>query len=95
MTEVPELKLNAWYLDDGTLAGRRADLQKAVDIILREGPARGLYLSTANTVLPPLLPKSTVWSPNNISDCDDPLDRGIPRVEAPGIVLLGTPIGDL
>ena len=90
-TEVPGLKVNAWYLDDGTLA----DLQKAVDIILREGPARGLHLSTANTVLPPLLPKSTVWSPYDISDSDDPLDRGIPRVMDPGIVLLGSPIGDL
>ena len=93
-TEVPGLKVNAWYLDDGTLAGTMADLQKAVDIILREGPARGLHLSTANTVLPPLLPKSTVWSPYD-SDSDDPLDRGIPRVMDPGIVLLGSPIGDL
>ena len=92
--EVPDLKLQVWYLDDGTIIGKKEDLQKAVDIILREGPARGLFLSTANTVHPPLLPKSTVWSPNNTSTSDDPLERGIPLIKDSGIVLLGTPVGD-
>ena len=92
--EVPDLKLQVWYLDDGTLIGTKADLQKAVDIILREGPARGLFLSTANTVHFPLMPKSTIWSPNNISTSNDPLERGIPLIKDSGIVLLGTPIGD-
>ena len=63
--EVHGLKMNAWYLDDGVLAGRKEDLQAAVDIILREGPARGLVLSTANTVTPPQLPKSTVRCPSS------------------------------
>ena len=93
--EVPDLKLQVWYLDDGTLIGTKADLQKAVDIILREGPARGLFLSTANTVHFPLMPKSTIWSPNNISTSNDPLEKGIPLIKDSGIVLLGTPIGDI
>ena len=95
--EVPSLKMNAWYLDDGALVGSKEDLQKAVDIILREGPPRGLHLSTANTVSPPQLPKSTVWYPNNPTGpgCEDPLGRGIPRITEPGIVFLGTPIGSL
>ena len=36
--EVPDLDVNAWYLDDGDLAGTKEQLQQAVDILLREGP---------------------------------------------------------
>ena len=54
------LKLNSWYLDDGSLGGKKEQLQEAVDIILKGGPARGLFLSTAGTVAPPSQPKSTV-----------------------------------
>jgi hypothetical protein len=45
------------------MAGRKSQLQKAMDIILKYGPARGLYLSTARTVSPSGKPKSTVWCP--------------------------------
>ena len=38
--EVPSLLINAWYLDDGVLVGKQAELQKVIDILLREGPAR-------------------------------------------------------
>ena len=89
--EVPDLDINAWYLDDGTLVGKKDDLRRAVDIIIEQGPARGLYLSTATTAP---LPKSTIWNPANTStDNDDPLDRGIPRIQQAGIILLGTPVG--
>ena len=87
------LKLNTWYLDDGSLGGNKRQLQGAVDIILQEGPARGLFLSTARTVPPQAKPKSTVWSPCGVNLQDDPLDRGIPRVKEEGIILLGSPIG--
>ena len=89
--EVPGLKINAW-----NLAGSKAELHEAVDIIFREGPPpRGLFLLTARTVSPPQIPKSTVWCPSSILGSEDPLERGIPRIQEKGIVFLGTPIGDL
>ena len=92
--ECPDLRINAWYLDDGLLAGKKEDLQRAVDILLEDGPPRGLFLSTAATVAPTLQPKSSIWCPSNPMGPDDPLARGIPMVRENGITLLGTPIGD-
>ena len=93
---VPALDLNAWYLDDGTLVGTKKDLRQAVEIFRREGPARGLHLSTSVTVLPPALPKSTVWCPTGYSSLEaDPLQCGIPSIVESGIILLGSPVGDL
>ena len=58
-----------------------------VDIVRREGPRRGLYLSTAKD-------KSTVWSASCLGPGNpDPLQRGIPRVEDSGVILLGSPVG--
>ena len=42
--EVPNLLINGWFLDDGTLAGRLADLTRASEILIQGGPARGLIL---------------------------------------------------
>ena len=89
--ESADLALNLWFFDDGTLAMKKEDIQRAVGIILEMGPPRGLFLSTARTIPPPLLPKLTVWSPSNTMTNDDPLERDIPRVEEASIVLLGTP----
>ena len=78
--EVPGLKINTWYLDDGVLAGSKAELHEAVDIISREGPPRGLFLSTVRTVSPAQIPKSTVWCPSSILGSEDPLEReGYPK----------------
>ena len=90
---VPNLLANEWYLDDGVVAGKKEELQQVVDIVLEFGPARGLHLSTATTVPPPGKAKSTVWCPYSTNDQPDPLERGIPRVEEEGIILLGCPIG--
>ena len=93
--EVPELEVNAWLHDDGTLVGTNKQLQRAVDVILQDGPARGLYLSTAATVRAPAKPKSTVWCPRgSTSQETDPIQRGIKVMEVPGIILLGSPLGD-
>ena len=56
--EVPDLLLNGWYLDDGTIVGKLEDIKKAVSIIRQDGPARGLFLSTEATSP---RPKSTMW----------------------------------
>ena len=91
--QIPGLKLNSWYLDDGSVAGNKERVQKVIDILLEHGPPRGLQLSTALTVTPPSKAKSTVWCPNSTNNHPDPLERGIPRVEEEGIILLGCPIG--
>ena len=46
--EVPTLRTNAWFLDDGLLAGQRVEVREAVRIILEEGLRRGLHLSTGS-----------------------------------------------
>ena len=92
--EVPDLEVNAWFLDDGDQVGTPEQLQKVVDIILREGPARGLILSTSTTVPALARPKTTLWSPGDlVSTPEDPLERGLLRVREPGIILLGAPLG--
>jgi hypothetical protein len=50
----PNLHLNVWYLDDGTLIGKKADLLKVLQLAQTEGPAYGLILN---------LPKSMAWTP--------------------------------
>ena len=90
---LPNIKLNAWYLDDGTIVGKVEDLEEVVDILVEEGPARGLVLSTAATVTAPDKPKTTVWSPAAVGGEDDPLAKGLLRVKEAGINLLGAPVG--
>ena len=36
--EVPDLIINGWFLDNGVQVGKLADLKKAVNIILQDGP---------------------------------------------------------
>ena len=88
--------LLVWFHDDGHAVGKLEDLRSVVDILLQEGPPRGLTLSTAATVTAPSLPKSQVWCPTALGPGpSDPLQRGIPRVETSGITVLGAPLGDL
>lgn len=95
--EVPTLALNACYLDDMHQVGTVEELTAVVDIVLREGLPRGLILSTAATVEPPIKPKSSVWSPMaRLGDQQDqdPLQRGLVRIRCgEGITVLGAPVG--
>ena len=50
-TEVPGLKINAWYLDDGTLCGSAVDLAAALSIVEQDGPTRGLNLNRSKSLL--------------------------------------------
>ena len=91
--EVPDLLLNGWYLDDGVQVGKLADLSKVIHILLQDGPARGLILSTQATIPSHKKAKSTIWCPAlDIPDMD-PLDLGVPRIQEHGIILLGSPVG--
>ena len=38
--EVPDLEVDAWFLDDGEQVGTLDQLQRVVDILLREGLSR-------------------------------------------------------
>ena len=49
-SEVPSLKINSWYLDDGTLMGSPADLESALEIVEAEGPTMGLLLNRSKSV---------------------------------------------
>ena len=89
-SDVPDLLLNGWFLDDGSLVGKVEDLSAAVNIIRQDGPLKGLFLSTTATTP---RPKSTIWCPDLPSADLDPLRQGIPRIEEPGVTLLGSPIG--
>ena len=62
--EVPDLLLNAWYLDDRTLCGAADDLKSALVIIEEDKPPRDLFLNSR---------KSLVYIPGNASPGDNPL----------------------
>ena len=64
-----------------------------VQIILEDGPARGLTLSTRLTTPRGKEAKSTVWCPFLSNTDQDPLGLGIRRIREQGIVLLGSPLG--
>ena len=70
-SNVPALKVNVWYLDDGTLCGSLDNLALALQIIERDGPSYGLQLNRSKSLL-------------YVPDCGDisvnPLPSDIPVV---------------
>ena len=80
--EVPDLLLNAWYLDDGTLCGSLDSLAAALSIIESEGLCRGLSLNRS---------KSLIAAPPNLPVLHPALSD-IP-VTSNGFTLLGSPLG--
>ena len=81
-------------MDDGCVIGTIPQLSQVVDILRRDGPARGLILSTSHTVQAPARPKTTVWSPGDSTGDEDPLLWGVTRIEESGIILLGAAVGN-
>ena len=85
--ELPHLLLNASFLDDVTLVGKRNDLQVAYDFLKEEGARVGLTLNPR---------KSLVHTgPSLDAAILDPLDRGVPRAADDGYQLLGAPVGNI
>ena len=78
----PGLALNLWYLDDGVLAGRTADVATALKVIAEVGPDLGLELN--------LMKNEVVffWD-----DTPDPFPGEVERFRD-AFELLGSPIGD-
>ena len=81
--EVPNLSINVWYLDDGTLCGSPEDLCAALKIIEEDGPQMGLHLNRS---------KSLLYIPPDGEDSLNILPEEIP-VARVGFCLLGSPIG--
>ena len=79
----PDIKLNVWFADDGTVVGNIRSLAAIHDLLRDEGPALGLHLSSA---------KSSIWC-GELDLSGDPLHRGVPRASPDGFELLGSPIG--
>ena len=79
----PGLKINAWYLDDGTLCGSPCDLATALRIIEEDSPPCGLHLNRA---------KSLLYVPANCSLSPNPLPSDI-LVTMWGFTFLGFPVG--
>ena len=77
---VPTITVNSWFLDDGTAVGRGEELKQVVDILVAEGPARGLVLSTSATATAPARPKTTVWCPEGLGEAQG-LDRRVLKIE--------------
>ena len=73
--------------------GTLEELKEVTDILLQEGPARGLTLSTAATVKAPGRPKTTIWRQSGLEGEADPLGRGVAGLEQAGVILLGAPLG--
>jgi hypothetical protein len=81
---LPGLRLNVWYLDDGTICGKASDLSFVIEIIEEVGPSLGIHLNRS---------KSLIYMPDGVpASTADELPDDIPRVSE-GFPLLGSAIG--
>ena len=79
----PDLALNVWYLDDGTLIGRTDDVLAALAIISTDGPALGLHVNFSKCEL--------WWCKENQRMHEFPPE--IKRITTGGVALLGSAVG--
>ena len=77
-----QLLLNAWYLDDGALAGPGSAVLRALEVLGAEAKPNGLILNPS---------KCELFSPN--TDTFQPFDSSIPTSTTPNFEILGAPIG--
>ena len=74
--EVPDLLINAWYLDNGTLYGSaadQADQAAALEIVEEDGPSRCLKLNRGNSLL---------YIPEDASSAVNSLPSKLPSVRS-------------
>ena len=81
--QCPNLKLNAWYLDDGLIIGPIAEVRLAYEILQAEGIESSLEMSEEKCEL--------FWPTANPEWNTFP--EGIKRIVSPGVDLLGSFIG--
>jgi len=80
--ELPDLKLNLWYLDDGVIAGKNSDVLRAFQIIQNLGPPLGMDLNLSKNELV------------KFADGSDDFPAAFKRFDK-NFELLGSPIGDM
>jgi hypothetical protein len=80
---VPNLKLNEWFLDDGTIIGTIDEALRVLQICLEEGPALGLHAKLKKTEL--------FWPTQSPRLQEFPAI--IERMPTAGVTLLGSAIG--
>lgn len=77
-----KLDLNAWYLDDGTLIGETNEVDKALQILRKNGPEKGLKLN---------IQKTEFFWPQTDPICTQSFPSEISRPTS-GVCLLGGPV---
>lgn len=78
------VRLNVWYLDDGTLVGTRHAICRAVEKLTESATTYGLRLNAR---------KCELWWPTRPSDGWPEFPSRITRVKSDGVELLGGAIG--
>ena len=82
-SQVPNLRLNSWYMDDGSFFGNSRDVLKAWNIVKNEGPSLGLF---------PNISKCELISPSCSTSAFDDFDPEFKK-EVMDMEILGSPIG--
>ena len=82
-SQVPNLRLNSWYMDDGSFFGNSRDVLKAWNIVKNEGPSLGLFPNISKCEL-----ISPSCSTSGFEDFDPELQKAVMDIE-----ILGSPIG--
>ena len=72
---------NAWYLDDGSMAGESSSVLRALTIIQAQGPSLGFFVN---------LKKCELFSVSDLSS----FPLSIQKSNQPNMEILGAPIGD-
>jgi Reverse transcriptase (RNA-dependent DNA polymerase) len=85
LSATSQLRLNAWYLDDGTLIGDTIEVAKALRLVQEEGPSLGLHLNLSKCEL--YWPRVDVRR-SPLAGVSPLFDSSIP-VRAAGVKLLG------
>ena len=80
----PECLMNAWYLDDGAIIAPLETLAQVIRMLQNKGPALGIHLN---------INKCEVWWPSLDLSKRSLFPDSLPLVTAPGIDLLGSPLG--
>ena len=79
--ECLDLLIQAWFLDDGILAGKKASVLRAMSILEESGPSLGIFIN---------LSKCKVFSRNDPHS----FPAAMKTSHLPHMVILGAPIGD-
>ena len=89
ISQIPGLNYNAWYLDDANVSGPLAALSSCVQITRLEGPALGLVLNQAKSVITGTGFSSHLLGDYNLSELNWKHDDGTPTATVLGVAPVG------